>query len=309
MVDVTTVVRSTRRSRILRPVGASTGTFPLDLQFTAVGTPVQTQPAPSPAPTTGSGAGSGTTTPSSQRDCAGSPSRCGYPDASNTGIPAGVTLKKSGSVTASTPGQVIQGLDVTGEINVTASNVVIRNTRVTGGGDWVVIMRPGADNLTIEDSELQTPTGTPQDIACLLNIGDGRPTILRTDIHGCSAGVSSGGGLVKDSYIHDMSQKPGLSHDVGVASNGGGGMSVVHNTIFNQLDQTATVAFYQDFGAQADDLVGETVAVNLLERLAMKDSMPTSSCRTTCWPVACTSSTSGRSRRGPRRTSVSSGTG
>ncbi|HST65270.1 MAG TPA: hypothetical protein VLM05_08785, partial [Mycobacteriales bacterium] len=113
----------------------------------------------------------------------------------------------------------------------------------------------GAANLRIEDSELQTPAGSPQDIACVLNIGDTRPTILRTDIHGCSAGVSSGGGLVQDSYIHDMAQVPGLSHDVGVASNGGGGLSVVHNTIFNQYDQTATVAFYQDFGTQQNNLV------------------------------------------------------
>jgi hypothetical protein len=164
-------------------------------------------------------------------------------------------LVASGSVAASRDGQVISGLDITGEINVTAKNVTIKNTRVTGGGDWVVIMRPGAENLRIEDSVLQTPAGTPQDIACLLNVGDGTPTLLRVDIHGCSAGVSSGGGLVQDSYIHDMAQKPGLSHDVGVASNGGGGMQVIHNTIFNQYQQTAAVAFYQDFGTQHDDLV------------------------------------------------------
>jgi hypothetical protein len=170
-------------------------------------------------------------------------------------VPAGVALTKSGSVAASRDGQVISGLDITGEINVTAKNVTIKNTRVTGGGDWVIVMRPGAENLTIEDSELQTPAGTPQDIACLLNIGNGKPTLLRVDIHDCSAGVSSGGGLVKDSYIHDMAQKPGLSHDVGVASNGSGGMSVIHNTIFNQLQQTAAVAFYQDFGTQQNDLV------------------------------------------------------
>ena len=191
----------------------------------------------------------------SGKGCAAAPSACGYPDATTTGVPHGVSLRRSGSVTASKTGQVVQGLDITGEINVTASNVIIRNTRVTGSGDWVVIVRGGANNLTIEDSELQTPAGTPQDIACVLNIGDSHPQILRVNIHGCSAGVSSGGGLVKDSYIHDMSQKPGLSHDVGVASNGSGGMSVVHNTIFNQLDQTAAIAFYQDFGTQRNDLV------------------------------------------------------
>ncbi|HST67194.1 MAG TPA: hypothetical protein VLM05_18600, partial [Mycobacteriales bacterium] len=146
-------------------------------------------------PTTPSRSGTPTPTPSPTRrpagptGCAASPSACGYPDGSNTGVPNGVALRPSKSVDADKNGQVIDGLDVTGEINVVASNVTIRNTRVTGGGDWVVVVRPGAANLRIEDSELQTPAGSPQDIACVLNIGDTRPTILRTDIHGCSAGV------------------------------------------------------------------------------------------------------------------------
>ncbi|MCL3817851.1 right-handed parallel beta-helix repeat-containing protein [Aeromicrobium wangtongii] len=209
-----------------------------------------TPPAPAPVP-----AGTG---------CAADPSSCGYPDESNTGVPGGVDLKASGSVNASKNGQVIDGLDITGEINVTASNVTIKNTRVTGGrgagsADWVVIVRPGAENLTIQDSEITTPAGSAQDIACVFNIGDTKPTVRRVDIHGCSAGVSSGGGLVEDSYIHDMAEVPGLSHDVGIASNGGGGMTIRHNTIFNQFDQTATIAFYQDFGTQQDNLVEDNL--------------------------------------------------
>jgi hypothetical protein len=226
--------------------------------------PSQPEPAPAPVPSaTPSSAGAvvPSEVPSSagRAGCSAVPSSCGYPDATNTGVPAGTVLRKSGSVNAANDGQVIDGLDITGEVNVTASNVTIRNSRVTGGGDWVIIVRPGANNLTIEDSELQTPPGTPQDIACVLNIGDSKPQILRTNIHSCSAGVSSGGGLVRDSYIHDMAQVPGLSHDVGVASNGGGGMTVTHNTIFNQLDQTAAVAFYQDFGTQHDNLVQDNL--------------------------------------------------
>lgn len=193
------------------------------------------------------------------------PSACGYPDATNTGVPKGVTLRASGSVTASTPGQVIDGLDITGEINVTAPNVTIKNTKVTGGrgagaADWVIILRPGATGLTVVDSEFTTPAGSAQDIACIFNIGDGAPTITRVNIHGCSAGISSGGGTVTDSYIHDMAQVPGLSHDVGIASNGGGGMTIRHNTIFNQLSQTATIAFYQDFApVQKNNLVQDNL--------------------------------------------------
>ncbi|WP_134765944.1 hypothetical protein [Nocardioides sp. 1609] len=195
-----------------------------------------------------------------RRNCAARPSRCGYPDATNTGVPGGTTLRSSGPIDADRNGMVIDGRDVRGEINVTASNVTIKNTRVTGGrgigpADWVIIIRPGADNLRIIDSTILTPAGTPQDIACIFNIGESKPWIQRVDISGCSAGVSTGGGTVRDSYIHDMAEVEGLSHDVGIASNGGGGLQVRHNTIFNQLDQTAAVAMYQDFGGQRDNVV------------------------------------------------------
>lgn len=202
--------------------------------------------------------------PAPARNCVVRPSRCGYPDETNTGVTAGVVLRPSGSVTADRDGQVIEGLDITGEINVRASDVVIRQTRITGGkevgnADWVVVIRPGAENLVIEDSEIRTPAGSEQDIACILNIGDARPTITRVDIHGCSAGVSSGGGLVQESYIHDLAFTPGLSHVVGVASNGGGGLTVRHNTILNTYPQTAAVALYQDFERQADNVIEDNL--------------------------------------------------
>jgi hypothetical protein len=143
---------------------------------------------------------------------------------------------------------------------VVADDVVIKNSRITGGrpdgnADWVIVMRPGVRRLTILDSELRTPPGTHQDIACLLNIGDGVPILRRVDIHNCTAGVSSGGGEITDSFVHDMSQISGHSHNVGIASNGGGGMTIRHNTVLNQFGQTAAIAFYQDFSKQADNLV------------------------------------------------------
>jgi hypothetical protein len=196
--------------------------------------------------------------------CATSPNRCGYPDESNTGVTPGTVLRRSGPITVATDGQVVEDLDITGEINVTASNVVIKNTKITGGRgagnkDWVVIMRPGASNLTIVDSEITTPAGSAQDIACVFNISDGAPTIERVNIHGCSAGISSGGGLIRDSYIHDLSQIHGLSHNVGIASNGGGGMTIEHNTVLNQFAQTSAVSFYQDFSTQKDNVVRDNL--------------------------------------------------
>ena len=244
-----------------QPTAAPTPTARPTATATPTGAPSMStvKPAPSATGTSSSAPAPPAPNPPAGRGCVDRPSACGYPDAGNTGVPAGTALRRSSSVTADKAGQVVDGLDITGEINVVAPNVTIRNTRITGGGDYVIIVRDGADNLTIQDTEIQTPAGTPQDIGCVLNVGSAKPRILRVNIHGCSAGVSSGGGLVQDSYIHDMAQQPGLSHDVGVASNFGGGMSVIHNTILNQLSQTAAVAFYQDFGPQSNDLVQDNL--------------------------------------------------
>ncbi len=196
--------------------------------------------------------------------CVHRPSQCGYPDDTNTGVPAGIETRPSRSLTLSEPGQVVDGLEIHGEVNIVADNVTIKNSRITGGrgvgnADWVVVIRPGVSTVRIEDSEILTPAGSPQDIACILNLGDAKPTISRVNIHSCSAGISSGGGEVTDSYIHGMAEVKGLSHDVGIASNGGGGMTIRHNTVLNQLGQTAAVAFYQDFGPQRDNLVEDNL--------------------------------------------------
>ena len=51
-----------------------------------------------------------------------------WPDATNTGVPAGTTLTPHvGDLTISTPGAVVSGLDITGSVLITASNVTLVN--------------------------------------------------------------------------------------------------------------------------------------------------------------------------------------
>ena len=78
----------------------------------------------------------------------------GFPSAYSTGVPAGTTLKPSGTITVSQPGTVIDGLDVDGEIYVEASDVTIKNTRVTGHSWAVIDVAQGASNVTIQDVEV-----------------------------------------------------------------------------------------------------------------------------------------------------------
>lgn len=64
--------------------------------------------------------------------CIDNPSSCGFPDASNTGVPAGTNLTVvNGDMTVNGSGTTLTGLDVRGCIRVTATNVTIRNSKVT----------------------------------------------------------------------------------------------------------------------------------------------------------------------------------
>jgi hypothetical protein len=75
------------------------------------------------------GAGSGTATVS-YKPAATSGS---FPTASDTGVPPGTVLTPSGSITISTDGQTVSGLDITGTIGIKASNVTVENCRLKIG--------------------------------------------------------------------------------------------------------------------------------------------------------------------------------
>lgn len=85
------------------------------------------------------------------------------PSKSNTGLKPYVTLTASpGNITMSTPGQVIQDLDIQGKVTVTAANCVIRNCRIRGLNSspgstdtfLITATAAGVSNLLIEDCEL-----------------------------------------------------------------------------------------------------------------------------------------------------------
>ncbi len=87
-------------------------------------------PSPSLSPSLSASASS-SPTGSPLINCWPTPHTCGYPDASNTGVPAGHTLTTvNGDVMLSTPGQVYQDREVNGCVNVTATGVTIQFVKV-----------------------------------------------------------------------------------------------------------------------------------------------------------------------------------
>ncbi|MBO3746962.1 hypothetical protein J5X84_12870 [Streptosporangiaceae bacterium NEAU-GS5] len=183
-----------------------------------------------------------------------SPKRLAWPGPSNTGVPDGVVLKPSGSIKVTVPGTVIEGMDVHGEIEVMADDVVVRNTRVRGvEGWWGILQRQGYSGLTVEDTEI-FGNGRQRTQFGILNQGV-MITVRRVDVHTISNGISTEQGLVEDSYFHDPKYYKDDHVDM-IMSSGppadGTKLVIRHNTAINTLDQTGAISLFQDFGVVRD---------------------------------------------------------
>ena len=132
-----------------------------------------------------------------------SPPPGAFPDASNTGVPAGTVLTPSGGLTISTAGAVINAREITGQVVVNAPNVTIRNSRIRSNSMWVV--DNNSTGLVIEDSEIMNRPVAGQN-NCHNAIGDANFTVRRTELTGCENAANVGGDNVTfvDSWMHDL---------------------------------------------------------------------------------------------------------
>ena len=125
-----------------------------------------------------------------------------WPDASSTGVRRADLLRPSGSISVTTPGTIIENLDITGSITIDASNVTVRNVRVRGNGAKYLInieSSGGHRGIVIEDVELNGNGIATQGIV------HGGYTARRVNIHGTEDGIRAGSNVVlEDSWIHDL---------------------------------------------------------------------------------------------------------
>ena len=183
-----------------------------------------TTSAPPPPPTTTTATTKASAPPPAPST--GSSPLPAFPDASCTGVPAGTSLTThNGSITVSTPGTVIDGLDVHGCVQIETTGVVIRNSRISCTGGYVVYGHTNA-SFRIEDSEVDcaNTNGTA--------IGDTNITVLRVDVHGCENGFDADQNVdIEDSYIHDLYQSA-VAHTDGLQSAIGSNLTLNHNTFY-----------------------------------------------------------------------------
>jgi hypothetical protein len=184
--------------------------------------------------------------PSAQTDCVAKLVSCGYPAPTTSGVPAGTALTPSGSISVNTPGTVVSHVDVTGTIDVYASNVTITDTQVTtvSDGDPGIVIHAPATNATIEDSTIAGPSNSNAAGLAIHNTTQDPITVKQVYIHNASDGVV-GLQTTSDSYIVTDGIVPG-AHVEPVYIPGGNGPSgpettVDHNTLLDPQDQVAAV--------------------------------------------------------------------
>jgi hypothetical protein len=240
-------------------------------------------PSGSPAAKAAASAASGAVSPASAptpatpvpRNCSPNPHLCGYPDSTNTGVPASAHLLKvpgqvkkgngwhydpRGWVEVNGNGAVLQNLYIPFTVDITASNVKITNVEVVDTGQGFGISLRHTSNVSITNSSVFSPAASGPD---RLQVGikdlyaDSTGLVIQRDnIYHVSTGIQISAGLISNNYIHDLGYQTG-DHLDGIASDSGdsSGLTINHNTVFLRQAQTTAIGLFEDFGTQLDCLI------------------------------------------------------
>jgi hypothetical protein len=188
--------------------------------------------------------------------CMPKPSACGFPDATNTGVPAGTPLERvDGSVTLSTPGEVYSGKEVHGEIHVLADNVTIEKVRVISSNYYPIDLNYGdaePKGTVIRDVEIDM-----QGMDEGKGISFDNYTAQRVWFHnGLDCAHAGRNVVITDSFCDLPKLDPDSpAHADGFQSDGGGNFVFRHNTIRNPNSQTAAILMSTNTAPIADVVI------------------------------------------------------
>jgi hypothetical protein len=160
------------------------------------------------------------------------PVNTGWPDATNTGVPAGTVLTAyTGPMTITAAGVTIDAKIITGSLRVTGANFVMKRSKQTYGGSWGVDAE-GALNPTIQDCTITGPGAAGDANSGILGAG----TFLRNNVSGSENGITlnDGASTIKGNYIHglDNIKGPDLGHYDCISVQGGqNGVLIEDNTL------------------------------------------------------------------------------
>lgn len=142
-----------------------------------------------------------------------------------------------------TPGTVIDAVDISGTLEIRASNVTVKRSRIRGSAYAVVRVSDGLSGVVFEDVEVDG-LGTTSNAGGI----NGPATVRRADIQRVENGVVPGSGsLIVDSWIHNLAA-PGAPHYDGVQIDGGLANIVIRHNTITVPEQTAAVMIDNYFG-------------------------------------------------------------
>lgn len=183
-----------------------------------------------------------------------------YPDATNTGVPAGMTFTPhSGDLVVTTAGAVISGLDITGSVIIAAPNVTIENCKITSTEYATVNINTGVTGTVVQNCTINGLGAGPQGSDGIAGAG----TFLNNNIYGVENGINVEGSntVIKGNYIHDLNASGGSAgHYDGIQVQGGfNNVTISQNTVLGR--DTSCIIIQNAFGPM-DNIV---VDRNLLD--------------------------------------------
>jgi hypothetical protein len=212
-------------------------------------------------------------------NCVATPSSCGYPDATNTGVTAGTKLLSVPSQVSSGPGwaynsggwvevsgngATLSGLSISCDLDISASNVTINNVKVLASGNFGISLRDTA-NVTIENSTIAGANATSGrvDVAIDDINGDTTGTVIKdNNVYNARTGVMLSAGLIQGNYIHSPGYISG-DHTNGIYDNGSTtALTINDNTVFNSRNETDAITLEADSSGQT--VANKTIENNFL---------------------------------------------
>lgn len=170
-----------------------------------------------------------------------------YPDETNTGVPANLSLDAATVFSLDVAGATVSGLDFQGSVAITAPNVTLRNCRIRAKG-WVALdIR--ADGATVENCEID---GQEAPGIRGISISGNNVSIRHCNIHHAEDGIYLTGSSkigIENNYIHDLQSQWDGPHFDGIATDGGiADVLIKGNTIINPHRQTSAIMLSNYFG-------------------------------------------------------------
>jgi hypothetical protein len=226
------------------------------------------------------GVNSGAASAATQLNCSAVPHSCGYPDATNSGVPSGVALQTvpgqvssglgwrfdpvSGTVKVTGQGAVLSGLYIPYNLDISASGVLVQNVQVVTDGNFGVSLRH-VSGVTIQNSTINGQNATTGRVSAAITdvYGDSTGTTVKNDnISYFKTAVQLSTGLVTGNYIHNPGYISG-DHTNGIFDVGTTQpLTISGNTILMNLGQTDAISLNASVAGQP--VANKTVSNNLI---------------------------------------------